>query len=73
MNILGFVDIIKILLEYGSDVNAKDDYENTPLHWSAYGGKSDGIKILLDHGAKINIRNKKGYTPLHLAAHEGNF
>jgi len=33
----GFTDIVKLLIESGADVNAKNDYGLTPLHFSAIG------------------------------------
>lgn len=35
----GNEDIIELLHVNGGDVNAKDEYENTPLHWAAFNGK----------------------------------
>ena len=29
------IDKIKLLLAHGADVNFKDEYGNTPLHWAS--------------------------------------
>lgn len=35
---LGTEKIAELLLRNGSNVNANDQYRNTPLHWAAYSG-----------------------------------
>ncbi len=34
----GHIDIVKLLLEKGVDVNLKDKYDNTPLNSAAFNG-----------------------------------
>lgn len=43
---LGYVNVVKILLENGANANAVDSYGNTPLHWSAFSGKYSGFLSL---------------------------
>jgi ankyrin repeat protein len=50
----------------GADVNAKDEFGNTPLHKSSI--NPDKIRYLISHGADINARDNDGKTPLHKAA-----
>jgi hypothetical protein len=48
----GQVEIVKLLLERGADVNAKDSfYGVTPLVWAANNGHADVARILLARGA----------------------
>jgi ankyrin repeat protein len=54
-------------LEHGADVNAKDDYGWTPLHWASTKGHVHVAKELLEHGADIEATNNDGSTPLHWA------
>lgn len=63
----GRLDRVKYLIEYGVNVNARDDNGYTPLHAAAYGGYLDVIKYLIEKGADVNADNN-GYTPLHTAA-----
>jgi ankyrin repeat protein len=49
-------DLIRALIVEGkSDVNIKDIYESTPLHFAAYNNYPEQIEILLEYGADINI------------------
>ncbi|MBO4956888.1 MAG: ankyrin repeat domain-containing protein [Rickettsiales bacterium] len=63
----GHVDVVNALLEKKADVNAKNDYRETPLHWAARNGHVDVVNALLEKGADINAVNNNGYTPLQLA------
>ena len=53
-------------------MNAKGKYNETPLHWAAAGGKTDGVKVLIKAGADVNTTDDEGYNPLHVTAYEGH-
>jgi len=71
------VEIAKILLDHGADVNRRltgfSTMGPTPLHEALSRARSrdkdpyDTVVLLLDHGADINLL-EQGYTVLHLAA-----
>jgi len=67
-------DIVKVrqLLEQGTDVNARDQDQRTPLCIAAYYGKTDVAKLLIEKGADVNAKDKYQRTPLWMAAWEGN-
>jgi ankyrin repeat protein len=58
---------IDLLVRAGAIVNAKDDKEQTPLHFAAMYGHPEGIKKLLELGADVNAQDTLGRTPLYLA------
>ena len=47
----GHVDTVKVLLNAGADVNAKDFTGWTPLHAAAFNGNLQIVRLLLDRGA----------------------
>jgi ankyrin repeat protein len=68
----GRIDVVRLLLASGADVNAQDKYGNTPLHESALFGHKDVVALLLASKADVNALNKNGETPLHRAAMTGH-
>lgn len=61
------VDIVKLLIQFGCDIDEIDDKGNTALILASTRRHSDVINILLDNGANINHRNTKGETSLMLS------
>ena len=67
---VGSVDALKLLIEAGADVNAKNAFDATALMWAA--GDIGKVRLLLSKGADVKARSKLGRTPLLLAAfHDG--
>ncbi|EUD65452.1 hypothetical protein C922_04192 [Plasmodium inui San Antonio 1] len=58
----GYLDIVKLLIELGADINADDSSGDTALHIAAYSGKKDIIDYLTSAGADINRKNSEGLT-----------
>lgn len=63
----GNVSAIKVLLEKGCQVDAKDVYGQTALHHAIRSGVSDVPPILLQNGADINLKDLYQQTCLHLS------
>lgn len=54
---------VKLLLDLGADVHARDNAGNTPLHTHPFG---EAAVLFIERGADIEAVNKKGETPLHV-------
>lgn len=67
----GDLEVVKLLLLHGSDVNASDG-SNTPLHIAVYMGNIELVKWLLIYGASVHAFNAMGYQPLHISAEAGS-
>jgi ankyrin repeat protein len=63
--------LLKLLLEYGMDVNAQDKHGNTPLHWAQLRDNEPMVRLLLKYGADVNAQNNYGNRPLYLAINAG--
>ena len=61
------VRMIKVLLDAGADLHARDKNGATPLHRAVRTRCSAAAKCLLDAGGDLTLRNKPGSTPFHLA------
>ena len=60
--------VIKMLIKAGSDLNAKDENGDAPLHWSSSRGVLNNVLALIDNGAELGTTNGQGVTCLHKAA-----
>jgi len=63
----GHVDVVKLLIESGADINAKDQDETTALMAAAARGHVNVVKLMLDAGAKLDEQNRDGHTALMFA------
>ena len=68
-----YINTVKLLLDYGSDVNANSCCGINPLHLAISSGQIDIVKLLLEHNADINILDGfLGQTTLQCAIMSGN-
>jgi ankyrin repeat protein len=65
-------DIVEILLDWGSDVSARDPARNTAIFYAASNNDIKMLEILHRFKADINVNNMNNHTPLHSAAREGH-
>jgi ankyrin repeat protein/beta-lactamase regulating signal transducer with metallopeptidase domain len=50
----GDLDRVRTLLEEGADVNAKDEFGCTPLHWAARARSPEVARLLIKNGANVD-------------------
>jgi hypothetical protein len=55
-----------------ADVDARDEWGDTPLHHVAANGNAKLARALIEAGADPNAKGRWGATPLHRAAERGN-
>lgn len=67
-SMMDLLDIVKLLLESGANVNATDADDMMPLHAACSWFTSE---LLLANGANVNAIDKNGRTPLHHASYSG--
>jgi len=70
---LGFLSIVKLLLQAGAQVQFVDDNGWNALHISALYNHHQLIKELVAVGINLEAPNSEGATPLLIAAREGHF
>ena len=81
----GDFEMVRVLLNYRADVNARSDGGWTPIHHvsqghqdtvipNVYQSLGDVARLLLEHGADVNtqISDGSGTTPLHLSTEFNN-
>jgi ankyrin repeat domain-containing protein 50 len=67
----GQVEVVKLLLEKGAELESKDSNGRTPLSWAAEKGHEAVVKLLLEKGAELESKGSNDWTPLSWAAENG--
>ena len=67
----GYIEMIRVLVDKGYDINAQDIDGFTPLHYAAATGSFSGVEYLINNGADVYVVNNKNLTPLTIAAKAG--
>jgi ankyrin repeat protein len=52
------MEVVKLLISLGADVNAANDHGITALHGAGYKGANKAVQFLVDHGAKLDALDK---------------
>ena len=66
-----FIEIVKLLIEAGSNINKQDNFGYTALIYASIYGHIDIVKLLIEAGVDINIQDKYGNTALMIASING--
>ena len=64
---LGYLDVLRLLLEAGFFPNGQDGDGWTPLHAAAHWEQLEACRYLAAFGANFNVRNKLGQRPIDVA------
>ena len=67
-SIFGEVEIAKLLIENGADVNYQNEEGSTALVAASLTGQNGITNLLIQNGAKVNIQNNEGSTALIVAS-----
>lgn len=69
---LGYVDMVRLLLDRGADIELTDDLGATALMGAARTSNLEIVRLLLDRGADVNHDDWSDQTPLSEAAVAGH-
>ena len=72
ISIFESTDIVRQQIAAGYDINARFEYNNTPLIDATMFGRTEVVKILVQAGAKVDLVNNSGSTALHESAAMGH-
>jgi len=67
---VGRQETVRVLLDYGADINHPDSLGKSPLHIASYYSydSEDLVQLLLDHGANLGASDDFGLNALHEAS-----
>jgi len=68
----GNIEAVKQHLTAGTDVNAENLSNWTPLHYAAKEDHKEIAELLIANGADVNAKDDAGTAPLHRAAFRGH-
>ncbi|HSG28931.1 MAG TPA: ankyrin repeat domain-containing protein [Candidatus Krumholzibacterium sp.] len=69
---VGNVEIARLLIEAGAQVDAGDSDNSTALGVAGMRRHVDMVNFLLEQGANVNHRDRKADTPMSFACYRGN-
>ena len=65
------LNLARLLLERGANLNLKDDVGDIPLHLAVGYETEEMVELLLNWGADTEIKDKHGRTPIQIASSRG--
>lgn len=66
----GRLEIVRLLLEHGADVNIKSKNLQTPLMVATKAGRVDIVQLLLEYSSDLTVKDEYRWTALHYAIFE---
>lgn len=70
---MGSMQLVKLLIKHGANINHSTYDESTPMRVSCYNNRVDIIRYLLSHGACVESPNIDSNTCLMIATFRGHF
>ena len=67
----GYIEIMKLLISFGADVNFRNNNGETALIWAAHNGHSEAVNILIENDANLDLQDEDGETALIVASKTG--
>ena len=63
---------MRVLLQLGSNIEARANDRSTPLHFAALAGHVEAIRVLVQNGAELGVVDDRGKTPFQFCLEHGH-
>ena len=63
----GYISILILHRDFDYDVNVRDAFQATPLHFAILKQEFMNVQLLIKFGADVNAQDCSGQAPLHIA------
>jgi ankyrin repeat protein len=70
--LLGYYDIVNLLIEHGIDINKRNRFRETAIYMAANDGRLNIVQTLYNNGANLNIPDSKNISPIQIAYLNGH-
>ena len=60
----GQPEVVRVLIDFGADVNVRNADQGTPCLGAAFFGRADCLRLLIDNGANPTLVNSTGSNPM---------
>ena len=67
----GHVEVARVLLEHGADVNARDISNWTSIRYAVNKGRVEVVRVLIENGADVGAQGEDNWMPLQWASRHG--
>lgn len=67
----GHLEIVKLLIEDGANVNLQNGFDSTALHAAASRGYDEIVLLLLEKGANVSLKDATGENAHQMAVRHG--
>lgn len=64
-SLIGCLDLVKLLVECGAQIDPKDSNGFTPLHYALQNNRLEIVALFIQYGINLNEPSYKNETPLH--------
>jgi ankyrin repeat protein len=68
----GHTSIVRLLLDYDADIDARDEKDQTPLYLAAWNTYAYTVRLLLEESADTEAIARQGQTALYKASGQGD-
>lgn len=63
----GNEELVRMLCDFGADVDLADNMGSTPLHYASAWGHVPIVQLLIERGCQYTVKNNEGFTALDYA------